>query len=155
MNNVLIGVQFCPLPVVVHPPFHLVSMEGQAGMICVGTIGMVRRYYLVEKKSIKEICRVLNPSREPVRKIVRSETTAFTYERQVQPYPKLGPWITRLDKLLEENEELPRKQRRRMTRIRDQPVREGYDGGYDTVSVVMPEPGVFGMTGTRRRRLSR
>ncbi len=50
---VLIGVQFCPLPVVVHPPFHLVSMEGQAGMICVETIGMVRRYYLVEKKSIK------------------------------------------------------------------------------------------------------
>ena len=102
-------------------------------MICVGTIGMVRRYYLVEKKSIKEICRVLNPSREPVRKIVRSETTAFTYERQVQPYPKLGPWITRLDKLLEENQELPRKQRRRMTRIRDQLVREGYDGGYDSV----------------------
>ena len=52
---------------------------------------MVRRYYLVEKKSIKEICRVLNLSREPIRKIVRSETTAFTYERQVQPYPKLGP----------------------------------------------------------------
>ena len=102
-------------------------------MICVGTIGMVRRYYLVEKKSIKEICRVLNLSREPVRKIVRSETTAFTYERQVQPYPKLGPWITRLDKLLEENQELPRKQRRRMTRIRDQLVREGYDGGYDSV----------------------
>ena len=66
---------------------------------------MVRHYYLVEKKSIKEICRVLNLSREPVRKIVRSETTAFTYERQVQPYPKLGPWITRLDKLLEENQE--------------------------------------------------
>ena len=59
-----IGVQICPLPVVVHPPFHLVSMGGQAGMICVGTIGMVRRYYLVEKKSIKEICRVLNLSRE-------------------------------------------------------------------------------------------
>ena len=102
-------------------------------MICVGTIGMVRRYYLVEKKSIKEICRVLNPSREPVRKIVRSETAAFTHERQVQPYPKLGPWITRLDKLLEENQELPRKQRRRMARIRDQPVHEGYDGGYDSV----------------------
>ena len=96
-------------------------------MICVETVGMVRRYYLVEKKSIKEIWRVLNPSREPVRKIVRSETTAFTYERQVQPYPKLGPWITRLGKLLEENQELPRKQRRRMTRIRDQLVREGYD----------------------------
>ncbi len=31
-------------------------------------------------------------------------TTAFAYERQVQPYPKLGPWITCLDKLLEENE---------------------------------------------------
>ena len=125
--NVLIGVQFCPLPVVVHPPFHLVSMEGQAGMICVETIGMVRRYYLVEKKSIKEICRVLNLSRERVRKIVRSETTAFTYERQMQPYSKLGPWITRLDKLPEENQELPRKQRRRMARIRDQLVREGYD----------------------------
>ena len=76
-------------------------------MICVETIGMVRRYYLVEKKGIKGICRVLNLSRETIRKIVRSETMAFTYERQVQPYPELGPWITRLDKLLEENEELP------------------------------------------------
>ena len=60
-------------------------------MICVEKIGMVRLFYFVEKKSIKEICRLLEISRGTVRKIIRSGVTEFKYERKSQPYPKLGP----------------------------------------------------------------
>ena len=102
-------------------------------MICVEKIGMVRRFYFVEKKSIKEICRLLEISRGTVRKIVRSGATEFKYVRKSQPYPKLGPWRKRLEKILEENEALPKKQRRRMTRIWKELVNDGYDGGYASV----------------------
>ncbi len=32
--------------------------------------------------------------------MLRSEATAFTYEREVQPRPKLGPWQDELERLL-------------------------------------------------------
>lgn len=102
-------------------------------MICVEKIGMVRRYHLVEKKSIKEICRLLDLNRATVRKIIRSGVTEFKYERKSQPYPKLEPWRERLDQTLEDNEALPKKQRRRMTRIWKELANDGYDGGYDSI----------------------
>ena len=102
-------------------------------MIWVEKIGMVRRYYFVEKKSIREICRILRMGRGTVRKIIRSGVTEFKYVRKSQPYRKLGPWRERLDKILEEDEALPKKQRRRMTRIWKELTNDGYDGGYDSV----------------------
>ena len=103
------------------------------GMTCVEKIGMVRRYYFVEKKSTREICRILKMGRGTVRKIIRSGVTEFKYERKSQPYPKIEHWRERLDKILEENEALPKKQRRRMTRIWKELTNDGYDGGYDSV----------------------
>ena len=41
-------------------------MEGQTRMICVEKVEMIRRYHFVEKKSIKEICRLLELSRATV-----------------------------------------------------------------------------------------
>ena len=38
-----------------------------------------------------------------MRKVLRSGATAFAYERAAQPLPKLGPFIGRLDAMLEEN----------------------------------------------------
>ena len=86
-------------------------------MICVETIAKVRRLHFFEKKHIKDICRSLNLSRETVRKIIRSDGTEFKYERKSQPYPKLAPWRARLDKMLEANEALPKKERQRLTKI--------------------------------------
>ena len=108
-------------------------MERQTGMICVEMIAMIRRYYLVEKKGIREICRLLKVSRGTVRKVIRSGATEFKYERKSQPYPKLEHWRERLEKILEENEALPKKQRRRMTRIWKELANDGYEGGYDSV----------------------
>ena len=117
----------------VETPFHRAQVERQTGMICVEKIGMVRRYYFVEKMSIREICRILKMGRVTVRKIIRSSVTEFKYVRKSQPYPKLEHWRERLEKILEENEALPKKLRRRMNRIWKELVNDGYDGGYASI----------------------
>ncbi len=61
-------------------------------MLVVETIGRIRRERLVKGKSIKEIARELNVSRNTVRKVLRSGETSFSYERGVQPRPKIGRW---------------------------------------------------------------
>jgi predicted transcriptional regulator len=56
----------------------------------VDTIARIRREFFVRGKTIKEIVRELHVSRNTVRKVLRSGATEFTYEREVQPLPKLG-----------------------------------------------------------------
>jgi hypothetical protein len=46
-------------------------------------------------------------SRNTVRKILRSGETEFSYERDVQPLPKIGPWQGDLDRLLLANDGKP------------------------------------------------
>ena len=71
------------------------ARSGRWGMLIVETIGRIRREHLDKGKSIKEIARTLHLSRNTVRRILRSGETAFSYEREVQPRPKLGPWTER------------------------------------------------------------
>ena len=85
-------------------------------MLIVETIAKIRRAYLSQGKSIKEICRELRVSRKVVRKVIRSNATEFRYERSRQPLPRIGPWRERLDALLDENER--RSTRERLTLIR-------------------------------------
>ncbi len=59
-------------------------------MLVVETMGRIWREHLVKGKSIKEIARDLKISRNTVRKILRSGETSFSYEREVQPLPRLG-----------------------------------------------------------------
>ncbi len=74
-------------------------------MLIVETIGRIRRQHLVKGKSIKEIARDLNISRNTARKVLRSGETSFSYEREVQPRPKLGRWKVEIDRLLTGNVE--------------------------------------------------
>ena len=99
----------------------------------VDTIARVRREFFVRGRSIKEIARELHISRNTVRKIVRSGETAFSYERSVQPQPRLGRWRDDLDRMLAAN--VARASRDRLTLIRIfEDLRElGYEGGYDAV----------------------
>ena len=59
-------------------------------MLVVETIARIWREYFVKGKPIKEIVRDVKVSRNTVRKVIRSQATAFTYDRRVQPMPKLG-----------------------------------------------------------------
>src|SRR5271157_3078427 len=102
-------------------------------MLIVETIGRIRREHLGKGKSIKEISRTLHLSRNTVRRILRSGETAFSYDREVQPRPKLGPWTEALDRLLTANAEAPARERLTLIRIYEELRPLGYEGGYDAV----------------------
>jgi transposase len=99
----------------------------------VDTIARVRREFFVRGRSIKEIARELHISRNTVRKIVRSGETAFTYERSVQPQPRLGRWRNDLDRMLATNVARASRDRLTLLRIFEDLRGLGYEGGYDAV----------------------
>src|SRR6476661_10560151 len=107
--------------------------SGRWGMLVVETIGRIRREHLVKGKSIKEIARNLNVSRNTVRKVLRSGETSFSYEREVQPRPKLGRWKAEIDRLLTTNVESTARERLTLIRVLEELRSLGYDGGYDAV----------------------
>ena len=59
-------------------------------MLVVETIARIRRDHLVRGVPIKKIARDLRVSKNTVRKVVRGDETSFSYERKIQPMPKLG-----------------------------------------------------------------
>jgi transposase len=102
-------------------------------MLIVETIAKVRRAYFSDGKSIKAICRELRLSRKVVRKVIRSGETSFSYERAVQPRPKLGQCTATLDELLEANAAKPAREQLTLIRIFEELRGRGYGGGYDAV----------------------
>ena len=102
-------------------------------MIGVDLIGQIRRAYFEQRRSIKEIVRLLSVSRATVRKVVRGQETEFKYERSVQPAPKLGDWIEVLTGILEAEAKLPRRERRSTQRLFEELRGRGYDGAHDSV----------------------
>jgi transposase len=102
-------------------------------MLIVETIGRIRREHFVKGKSIKEIARALNISRNTVRKVLRSGETTFVYEREIQPRPKLGHWGEELDRLLTANAAKTGRERLTLIRIFEDLRGRGYEGGYDAV----------------------
>ena len=97
------------------------------------TIGRIRREHFIKSKTIREIARDLRVSRNTVRKVLRSGETAFEYERNVQPRPKLGRWTVELDELLTSNAAKPTREQLTLIRIFEQLRERGYEGGYDAV----------------------
>jgi transposase len=108
-------------------------MEAEFGMLVVETIAKIRRAYFVQKKPIKAICRELRVSRKVVRKVLRSGATEFSYERSVQPRPKLGAWKGELDRILTANVSRAARERLTLIRIFEELRDRGYQGGYDAV----------------------
>jgi len=99
----------------------------------VETIAKVRRDHIVGKKAIKAIARDRCLSRNTVRKVLRSGRTSFSYDRADQPYPKLGPYLEELKRLLKENAARSRREQVTLLRISEDLGRLGYSGGYDAV----------------------
>ncbi len=99
----------------------------------VDTIARIRREFFVHGRSIKEIVRELHVSRNTVRKVLRTGQTAFAYEREVQPLPKLGQWRVDLETLLLANEAKASRERLTLMRVYEALRGLGYEGGYDAV----------------------
>ena len=81
----------------------------------------------------KGISRDFRLSRETVRKVVRSGATEFVYARRTQPRPKIGPWESKLDGMLDANASRSGRERVPLTRIFEDLQALGYAGGYDAV----------------------
>lgn len=99
----------------------------------VDTIARVRRAFHIQGWSVKKIVRELHVSRNTVRKILRSGETDFSYERERQPMPRLGPWQGRLEQMLGSNAAKPSRERLTLIRIFEELRGLGYEGGYDAV----------------------
>lgn len=102
-------------------------------MLIVETIRKIRLAHLREEKPIRQIAREMKLSRNTVRKIIRSDLTEQSYERKVQPRPKLEPYKEQLIQELEGDLLKPPKHRRSALLLFEHLQREGFIGGYDTV----------------------
>src|SRR6202162_4977853 len=102
-------------------------------MMGVDKIGEIRRAYFEQHRPIKEIVRTLSVSRATVRKVIRRKQTEFTYERGIQPAPKLGGWVEVLRDIREKEAGLPKRERRSTQRLFEELRGRGYDGAHDSV----------------------
>jgi hypothetical protein len=68
-----------------------------------GDDARIRREHFIKGKTIKEIARDPEVSRNTLRKVLRSGETFFEYERLVQAPPKPGRWAAELNGLLAAN----------------------------------------------------
>jgi transposase len=102
-------------------------------MLVVETIAKIRRAFFVQGKAIKAICRDLGVSRKVVRKVIRSGSTEFRYQREDQPLPKIGRWRETLDQLLLANEAKAPRERLTLIRVFEELRGSGFDGSYDAV----------------------
>ena len=101
-------------------------------MLCVETIGKIRRRGLRDGESISGLARSLQLSRNTVRKYLKDGVEPV-YKRKPQAGPQLGPWCGRLDEWLRGDGLLPKTRRRTARRLFECLQAEGYAGAYDSV----------------------
>ncbi len=97
------------------------------------TIARVRRAFHAQGWSMKWIAREPHVSRNTIRTILRSGEADFTYEREHQPLPKIGPWVEHVDRFLLANEGKASRERLILIRICEEARAIGYEGNYDAV----------------------
>ena len=81
----------------------------------------IRKAYYLEGLSIREISRRLHHSRRLIRKAIDHAQPEGYQLKQERPAPVLAPYKPKIDALIEESEQLPRKQRASLC----QPAKEG------------------------------
>jgi len=92
-------------------------------MIRMDQYSYIRIAHRVYGKGIRQISRETGHSRETIRKVLRQEPFGYA-SRQQQPYPILGPFLSLIDRWLEEDKSRPKKQRHTARRIFHRLVRE-------------------------------
>jgi transposase len=110
---------------------HVMITEGV--MLTMNDRAAIRYAYSVEQRSIRQICRDLNVSRQSIRKALDdAEPAAYTLTTP-RAAPKLDGYRERIQELLHQNDHLPRKQRDTAQRIFHIIQREGFTGSASTV----------------------
>lgn len=105
-------------------------------MIRMVQIEYIKKLYIKEGKSQREIAKMLGHSRNTIRKYLKADVFKepkynLTVDRNS---PVLGPYKPIIDKWIEEDEQMPKKQRHSAVRIYQRLVDEyGFTGGCSTV----------------------
>jgi transposase len=93
----------------------------------------IRRRVLVEGVSRRQILRETGMHWRTLRKILaHSQPPGYRMGRP-RPQPKLGPYVGRIEQILQEDVAMPRKQRHTAKRIFERLREAGYAGGYTAV----------------------
>jgi transposase len=94
----------------------------------------VRRMYFREKRKKREISRITGISRKLINKMLAHPAPPGYRRRAPIRRPKLGPYIPKIDEILETDKGVRKKQRHTARRIFDRLREEyGFDGGYTIV----------------------
>lgn len=99
-------------------------------------IQYIKHLYEVEEKSLSEIARLTETNFRTVQKYAYCDDWSQKSLPDLEPksYPVLGNYLFIIDKWLEEDRKVPRKQRHTAQRIYDRLVKEhGYCGSYSSV----------------------
>ena len=104
-------------------------------MITLEQYEQIRRMHYLEEKSGREIARLLGISRQTVAKALQSEQAPEYTLRKLREAPRLGPYQKQLDKLLEENGRLPKKQRYTGHKLFELLQAQGYAGSESSVQM--------------------
>ena len=96
-------------------------------------LSVIRRWYFREHLSIRAISRRTGPSRNTVRKYLRSDDVEPKFKVPDRP-SKLDPFADRLSVWLKAEVNKPRKQRRTVKQLHADLVSLGYDGSYNRVA---------------------
>lgn len=96
-------------------------------------LSVIRRWYLRDGLSVREIARRTHVSRNTVQKWLASGETVPQYRRRASP-SKLDPYAEELADWLRTNQRLPRKQRRTAKQLHAALVAEGFTGSYGRVA---------------------
>jgi transposase len=102
-------------------------------MISVEKREQIRRAYFIENKTMRAIAKELHCSRDTIKKAIASpEGEPYTLTKE-RPAPVLGPYTARIDELLAESEQMPRKQRYTGQKIYELIKADGYTGSQSSV----------------------
>lgn len=90
----------------------------------------LRRAYYLERKSIRQLSRETKRTRDTIRRAIADgpPPSPLTAQKPQRPSPVFGPFRERVEELLLQNEQLPRKQRYTSHRIFEVIQSEGYEG---------------------------
>jgi len=102
-------------------------------MLTVKKWEQIRRAYHVEEKTIREIARETGHARRTVKRMIESDEPPGYQRRQPYRAYKLGPYKERIQALLAENKQLPRKQRWTAPMIFREIQKDGFQGAESTV----------------------
>jgi len=97
----------------------------------------IRRRVLVENVSKRQIMRETGIHWKTLEKVLSNPQPPGYCLSQPRPQPKIGPFRPRIEEILKQDRDVPRKQRHTVKRIFERLQDEGYTGGYTQVKGVV------------------